>query len=109
MKLSYLLPLALIPVILLSGCIVQNNSEAENTKQICIKACEDTVKTGRDLSNGPCLLNPIQEYPNWVCDVAHEPRQVVDNSPENQCSVFREGRASHFVEVTPECSFIKSY
>jgi hypothetical protein len=105
----YLLLLALIPVILLSGCIVKNNSETENAKQICIKACGDAVKTGRDLSNGPCLLNPIQEYPNWVCDVAHEPRQTVDDSPENQCSAFRENEAPHFAEVTPDCNFIRSY
>ena len=42
-----------------------------------------------------------------VCDVAHSPREAVDDLPENQCADFREGRAHHFVEVTPDCRFIR--
>lgn len=73
----------------------------------CKLLCENELAKGRDLSNGPCLSNEIVE--DWVCDVAHEPRQAVDNLPENQCPAFREGRAKHFVEVTPECKFIKKW
>jgi len=109
MKLSRLMSLVLIPIILVSGCVQQETSEIEKVKQVCVKACEDAMKAGRDLSSGPCLLNPMQDYPDWVCDVAHEPRQTVDNSAENQCSAFREGGATHFVEVTPNCKFIQSY
>jgi hypothetical protein len=109
MRFSRLLPLILIPIIFVSGCIQQQPSDTEKIKQVCIKACEDAVNAGRDLSSGPCLLNPMQDYSDWVCDVAHEPRQTVDNQPENQCSAFREGKTNHFVEVTPDCKFIQSY
>ncbi len=44
----------------------------------------------------------------WVCDVAHSPREDVDNLPENQCREFGEGKANHFVEVNPNCEFIKA-
>lgn len=60
-----------------------------------------------DLSNGPCLSNDL--IPDWVADIAHNPRQAVDNQPENQCSAFREGRAHHFVELDLEGNVIKVY
>ncbi|MEM5811193.1 MAG: hypothetical protein QXG91_00380 [Candidatus Aenigmatarchaeota archaeon] len=85
------------------------SSEAEKAKEICIKKCQDALSSGQNLANGPCLLNPIEELPDWVCDVAHHPRENIDNLPENQCSAFREGKAKHFVEVSPTCEFIRSY
>jgi len=42
-----------------------------------------------------------------VCDVAHQPRQDVDNDRKNQCDAYHDGRASHFVEVDPTCAFIE--
>ncbi|MFH1235947.1 MAG: hypothetical protein V1685_03345 [Parcubacteria group bacterium] len=53
--------------------------------------------SGEDLSSGPCLTN--EAVPGWVADIAHNPRQSVDNLPENQCSAFRDGTATHFVEL----------
>ncbi|MBU0598085.1 hypothetical protein KKF61_03760 [Patescibacteria group bacterium] len=50
-----------------------------------------------DLSNGPCLSNNVIK--DWVADIAHSPRQAVDDLPENQCSAFRGGTAKHFVEL----------
>lgn len=50
-----------------------------------------------DMSDGPCLSNEI--IVDWVVDVAHNPRQPIDDKPENQCSAFREGKAHHFVEL----------
>jgi hypothetical protein len=50
----------------------------------------------------------MPDYPDWVCDVAHEPRQPVDNLRENQCDAWHAGTATHFIEVTPECEFIKA-
>ncbi|MEM5802161.1 MAG: hypothetical protein QXQ18_02110 [Candidatus Aenigmatarchaeota archaeon] len=84
-------------------------SEFEKAKEICIKECERALYLGQNLENGPCLLNPINDLLNWVCDVAHMPRQDVDNLPQNQCSAFREGKAKHFVEVSPSCEFIRGY
>ena len=58
------------------------------------------------MTNGPCLSNEIVE--DWVCDVAHSPRQAVDDLPENQCPAYGD-KASHFVEVDPDCNFIRKY
>lgn len=55
------------------------------------------VVEGMDLSQGPCLTNDL--LPGWVADVVHSPREAVDDLPENQCQAYREGRASHFVEL----------
>ena len=82
-------------------------SEEEIAKEECIKLCKAALEKGLDLSNGPCLGNPIEKLPNWVCDVAHLPRKDVDNKPENQCSVYREGKANHFVEVDEKCNVIR--
>jgi hypothetical protein len=62
-----------------------------------------------DLSDGPCLTDGgVEFYDDWVCDVAHSPREPVDNLPENQCQAFRNDEAHHFVEVSPQCEFIKA-
>ncbi len=62
-------------------------------------------QTQEDLSNGPCLSNALM--PGWVADIAHNPRQEVDNLPENQCSNFLEGQAQHFVELDLEGNLIR--
>ena len=73
----------------------------------CIKACSDALASGKDLTAGPCLLNPIPQSPDWVCDVAHSPRLLVDDLRENECSSYLSEKAHHFVEVAPDCSFIR--
>lgn len=79
-----------------------------NVTEICISKCMEELALGRNLSKGPCLLDPIPLAPDWVCDVAHKPREEIDNLPENQCSSFLKGKATNFVEVNPECEFIGS-
>ncbi len=91
----------LITIVLLSGCVNKPASEKDTAISACIEKCRSTTQ---DLSNGPCLSNEI--ITNWVCDVAHSPRQTVDNLAENQCSAYREGKASHFVEVDINCNLI---
>lgn len=98
-------------VILVAGCVQQETQgTADTAKTRCISLCEQKLGEGLDLSNGPCLSNgnPDWDISDWVCDVAHSPRQAVDNLAENQCKDFREGRARHFVEVDPSCKFIKA-
>lgn len=105
---SVLIILALVSVLLLSGCTqTETQTDVEKATLACVNKCKDWLNAGKDLSNGPCLLNPILDIPDWVCDVAHSPRNVeIDNKPENQCSAFREGRAHHFVEVDLNCELI---
>lgn len=89
-------------VVAVSGCTQTNI--VNDAKQACISLCQ---QANTDLSNGPCL----SEISSWsiddyVCDVAHNPRQSVDDLSENQCAAFGE-TADHFVEVAPDCSFIR--
>lgn len=58
---------------------------------------------GVDMSNGPCL-GKIGE--DWVLDIAHNPRQPVDDESKNQCEDYREGRAHHFIELDPNGKLI---
>ncbi len=62
--------------------------------------------TGEDLKEGPCLSDALM--PDWVVDIAHNPRQPVDDLPGNQCPSFREGRVKHFVELDLEGNLIKA-
>lgn len=51
----------------------------------------------KDFSNGPCLSDAL--LPNWVVDIAHNPRLPIDDLPQNQCPSYVEGRSQHFVEL----------
>lgn len=61
---------------------------------------------GRDFSNGPCLSDAL--LPNWVMDIAHNPRLPIDDLSQNQCPGFLEGRAQHFVELDPLGNLIRA-
>ncbi|HSD24017.1 MAG TPA: hypothetical protein VLB79_06780, partial [Solirubrobacterales bacterium] len=50
---------------------------------------------GQDLSVGPCISESLPGLPDWVADIAHDPRQSVDDEPVNQCRRYRSGRAHH--------------
>lgn len=91
--------------------LIEKNIKANKdlAKAQCIEICRQAQRDFMVLSMGPCLGNPIPNMAEWVCDVAHNPRQDVDNKIENQCSSFAQGSAKHFVEVDPDCNFIKSY
>lgn len=102
-------PIFLLVVALLIFNQRQEKGELEIAKEVCIKICKEALVNKQDLSNGPCLGNPLENLKDWVCDVAHWPRQEIDNLPENQCSAFREGRAKHFIEVDVNCNFIRAY
>ena len=60
---------------------------------------------GVDMARGPCL-GVIE--PGWVADVAHDPRQDVDDDPANQCAAYRNGTADHYVELDPTGEYIRS-
>lgn len=91
---------------------VKTEQAAQQTKAEAVVACQDLCQTvaisdvNRDpFANGPCLSNAIA--PDWVCDVAHKPRQAVDDEAANQCAAFRSGTAHHFIEVDGNCNVIK--
>ena len=65
-------------------------------------------KAKQDLSAGPCLSEGIPGLSDWVVDIAHDPRQPVDDQPANQCQSFRDGETHHFVELTPGGQLIRA-
>lgn len=111
MKCIVLVLFALISMLLVSGCTGnRDQTPKERAQQRCIEECQLEVSKGTYLEDGPCIsdINPRWNVGDWVCDVAHDPRQDIDNVPKNQCAEFREGEASHFVEVTPDCQLIRA-
>lgn len=84
-------------------------SDADRAMYACIFLCKAALNDGRMLDDGPCLSSGVEAWEprDWVCDVAHKPRRNADDQPGNQCPEYGAG-ASHFVEVTPECEFIRA-
>ena len=62
-------------------------------------------QAGIDLTNGPCLGKATND---WVVDIAHNPRQEIDDKPQNQCAEFREGQARHFIELDLDGNLIRA-
>ncbi|MEZ4521917.1 MAG: hypothetical protein R3A46_09800 [Thermomicrobiales bacterium] len=103
-------------VALLAGCITRDDDDdevsgdGEQTSAIeaAMAVYEDAVDSGVDLSKGPCIAEELEEVPGWSVDIAHDPRQEVDNDPANQCQAYRDGQTSHFVELNPEGELIRA-
>jgi len=72
-----------------------------NAKQIYSQKRELKI----DFSSGPCLTNDLM--PGWVADTVHNPRQTIDDQPENQCQAYTEGRAKHFVELDLQGNLVR--
>lgn len=110
-----LLPVALTVIILTAlATLYFNNSGQKSIPKSEIDTAINQAKLlyrerkaiGEDFSNGPCLSNALM--PNWVVDIAHNPRIPVDDQPGNQCSADIQGSAKHFVELDPEGNLIKA-
>jgi hypothetical protein len=69
---------------------------------------DEFAGTGADLSVGPCISESLPGLPDWVVDIAHDPRQSIDDVPENQCQRYRDGEAEHFVELDEDGTLIKA-
>ncbi|OYT42480.1 MAG: hypothetical protein B6U78_01105 [Candidatus Aenigmarchaeota archaeon ex4484_224] len=86
----------------------------EQAINLCIQLCQEAKSKGMNLENGPCLSdnNPKWNLTKWVCDIAHWPRQEIDNKKENQCNAWWDAYLSHkeihFVELFPNCSLIRA-
>jgi hypothetical protein len=92
-----------VAVAIAAGC---GGAEAdEETIRLAQQAYARATAAGVDMTRGPCL-GVIK--PGWVADVAHDPRQDVDDEPENQCAAYRSGEADHFVELDLDGEFIRS-
>jgi hypothetical protein len=63
---------------------------------------------GQDMSAGPCISESLPGLPDWVADVAHDPRQPIDDEAANQCQRYRSGQAGHFVELNVDGRLIRA-
>jgi hypothetical protein len=93
-------------LVLAAGC-GGGPSEAERDAAIeaAYGAYDAAIEQGVDMSNGPCLGEITED---WVADVAHEPREEIDDEPANQCEAYRKGEADHFVELDPDGNLIRA-
>jgi hypothetical protein len=100
---------ALIAAVL-GACGGDEPSEDEGDRAVAaaMDAYEDARSSGVDLEAGPCIAEELPGLSDWVADVAHDPREDVDDEAENQCQRYRDGEASHFVELTPEGELIRA-
>jgi hypothetical protein len=93
---------ALLAAALLGACGSSGGGgEAQRAIAAAKRAYAQADKRGIDLTQGPCIAERLPGLPDWVADVAHDPRKPVDDQPRNQCQRFRTGTAHHFVELTP--------
>lgn len=98
--------LALAAALLLaSACGGAGEDEKDAAVAAAQEAYAEAKAAGTDFSSGPCLGVVLE---NWVADVAHDPREDVDDEPENQCEAYRSGEAEHFVELDPDGDLIRA-
>lgn len=85
-------------------------TEQDRAVYLCVFLCKAVQNEGLNMDNGPCLSSgsAAWEIEDWVCDVAHWPRVDTDNLKSNQCPEYGD-TASHFVELNPECGFIRAF
>ena len=104
MRIVRVLAAACTSLVLAAGCGGGDEAD-EETIRLAQEAYAEAKAAGVDMERGPCL-GVIR--PGWVADVAHDPRQPVDDEPENQCEAYRSGEAEHFVELDPDGNYIRS-
>jgi hypothetical protein len=91
-------------IVLIAGCGDSDSkedtseSQAKRLAALAHDAWREAKADGTKMDDGPCL-GIITE--DWVADVAHDPREAVDDERANQCDEYHSGTAHHFVEVTP--------
>ena len=94
---------------LLAGCGGDNDSsQADKDKAIAAARFLYAGQAKRDLSSGPCLSESLPGISDWALDIAHDPRQPVDDRPANQCQSVRDGDTDHFVELAPDGQLIRA-
>ena len=72
-------------------------------QQEAINCSFDKFNNFKEEINSQCL-GICNDY---AIDVVNNPRTEEDNLPANQCSDFREGKVSHFIELDKEGNIIR--
>jgi hypothetical protein len=103
--------IALVSAALIVGCgggSSTSSSDRDKAVSEAQAAFRQAQARGQDLSTGPCISESLRGLPDWAVDVAHEPRQAVDDVLANQCASYRSGQTHHFVELTPDGQLIRA-
>lgn len=98
-------------LILLSACGGSAKTPSGEQQQAVAAAqqvYQQAKSKGTDFSAGPCIAEQLSSLPDWSVDVAHNPRQAIDDQPANQCQLFRQGKTHHFVELDPQGKLIRA-
>jgi hypothetical protein len=93
----------------LCGCVTGDDvSEEEKDRAIAAarQVYEQEKANGTDFTSGPCIAEEVID--DWSVDIAHDPRQDVDDAPQNQCQLYRDGTTHHFVELDEEGNLIRA-
>ena len=95
---------------LVAGCGAGSPSQDTRDRAVndAMAAYRQAKVDGTDLSRGPCIAEQLPGLPDWVADVAHNPRQPVDDQPANQCKRYSDGQAHHFVELDTAGDLIRA-
>lgn len=67
---------------------------------------EHQQAAGVSFANGQCIAESLM--PDWVADIVHNPRDPMDDLPENQCQSYRAGSTHHFVELDLQGNIIRA-
>jgi hypothetical protein len=99
--------IALAAAALLAGC-GGDDDERDRAIEAAATAYAQAESSGIDLAPGPCIAEQLPDLGDWVVDIAHDPRAPVDDDPANQCRRYRDGEASHFVELDPQGELLRA-
>jgi hypothetical protein len=91
-----------------AGCGGGGESQRDKAIAAAQVAFRKADAQGRILPTGPCIAEHLAGAPDWVVDIAHDPRLPVDDRAANQCARFHSGGAEHFVELTPGGRLIRA-
>jgi hypothetical protein len=99
-----------VAALVAAGCGSDDVSDDEQSRAIAAaqQAYQQAFTRGDDLDAGPCIAEALPDMADWVADIAHDPREDVDDEPANQCERYRDGEASHFVELDPHGELIRA-
>jgi hypothetical protein len=96
---------------LVAGC-GGSDSASQSDKNKAVSEAQAAFRqvegTGQDLGRGPCVAEHLPGLSDWAADIAHDPRQSVDDDSANQCQSYRAGQTHHFVELTTEGNLIRA-
>lgn len=100
---------AFVCAVLIAGCGGSSGaSQGDKDKAVAAAKFLYAGQAKRDLRTGPCLSESLPGLSDWAVDIAHDPRQAVDDQQSNQCQSFRDGETHHFVELTPGGQLIRA-